>query len=253
MNTISAFTKPWPGMPIDELAATLAEAGLDGVELCVRKGYQVYSDNLSRSLSEACKAMAARNIVVTGASGPLDEEFLSACGDNGIPMVRILLPFSDRRDIDASIDASKRTVEAAMKIAERNNVVIGIQEHVDNVAFNTELLYLLVKYFDSPYVRAIWDSAQSAMAGEDWSFGLGFILPYCCSINLKNIVFTNPGVAFVPGDEGILKWNEIISGIVKEGYSGNITLTHEYTDQSDVAAFLRRDCALCRSALGGCL
>ncbi len=251
MNTISAFTKPWPDKPIDDLAATLAGAGLDGVELCVRKGYQVYSENLSASLAEARRAMEAQGISVTGASGPLNEEFISACGENGIPMIRILLPFSDRKDIDASVEEAKRTIDSVIRIAEKHNVIIGIQEHVDNVTFNTELLYLFVKYFDSPYIRAIWDSAQSTMAGEDWSFGLGFILPYCCSVNLKNLVFTNPGVAFVPGDKGILEWRKIVSALMSSGYTGNITLTHEYTDQSDVAGFLKADCALCRSVLGG--
>lgn len=249
-NTISAFTKPWPRLEVRELAEFLASAGFSGVELCVRDGYQVYSaDNLEKSLQNAVSVFKEYGIQVVGIGGGIDERTIAACSGAGIPFIRTLTSLPRGSSIDSALDKSRKSISDAISIAEKHQVVIGIQEHVDTYAFNTLLLYQLVREFDSPYVRGIWDSAQSLMAGEDAGFGLGFILPYCCSVHLKNIRFTNPGVAFVSGREGVISWADTLKLLKDAGYGGNITLTHEYSDQNNVDALFREDCGFCKELM----
>jgi sugar phosphate isomerase/epimerase len=249
-NTISAFTKPWPQLEVAKLADFLASAGFTGVELCVREGYQVYSpDNLEKSLKHAVSVFESVGVQVVGIGGTVDERTIMACSGAGIPFIRTLMSLPRNVSIDISLDKSKKSISEMIPVAERNHVIIGVQEHVDTYAFNTLLLYQLLQEFNSSYVRGIWDSAQSLMAGENADFGLGFILPSCCSVHLKNLRFTNPGVSFVSGREGIISWGDTLKMLKNAGYGGNITLTHEYSNPSNIEDLFREDCRYCRKLM----
>lgn len=242
-NIISAFTKPWPDLSIEELADKLNRFGFTGVELCVRKGYQVYSEsNLANNLSKAVSVFKERGISVVGIGGDLNEMTMSSCAEAGIPYIRTLMSLPRCiKNIKEELDNCRRKIEEKIKIAEKYKVIIGIQEHVDTYAYNTLLLYHIVKDFSSDYVKAIWDSAQSLMAGESYDFGLSFILPYCCSVQLKNIRFKNPGVEFIRGEDGIIPWRNVLTTLKDSQYSGNITLTHEYSDISNIEESFKAD------------
>lgn len=253
-NIITAFTKPWPQSSVDELADKLSSFGFTGVELCVRKGYQVYSEeNLSASLCNAVNVFSGKGIKVVGIGGNIDEKTISACADAHISYIRTLMSIPrECPEIDAVLKESKRKIAVAKEYAEKYKVTIGIQLHIDTYAWNSIQLHELVDYFDSPYIKGIWDSAQCTMAGEQIGFGLSFILPDCISVQIKNLRFKNPGVEIVSGKDGIVSWGEIIKTLNSHNYKGVITLTHEYSDSSKVEELYREDALYIKQLQEGC-
>lgn len=252
INRLCAFTKPWPNIGCCELAEKLSNFGFDGVELCVRKGYQVFSeDNQEKRLAESVSIFNSFGIDVVGSSSCLDEVTIAASAAAGFGYIRTLLSLPPViKDIDEEISDLKRNIERTALLAEKHNIVIGLQEHTNSYLRNSIMLHEFVRSLDSDYIKAIWDSAHSVKAGESETFGLQFILPDCCSVQLKNIRFDNPGVSFVPYDEGIIDWAGILEILMKNNYRKGIVLTHEYSDSANVDSCLEKDVKFVRSIMG---
>lgn len=251
MNSkICAFVKPWPQLDCYSLAQKLAEYGFDAVELCIRKGYQVYSsEHLEKNLKEAINIFSSFGIEVVGAGADLSEENIIVCGNVGIPYIRTLMTLDDLEEIDLSVKNAKKKIENLVVCAENNNVIIGIQEHNSSYVKNSIMLYEIIKYFDSAYVRGIWDSAHSIFSGENETFGLSFLIPYLCSLQIKNITIEGKTKKFVSGESGIIDWKEIVSYLDKAHYKGHLVLTHEYTDSSKVDELFKLDCHFIRQLM----
>ena len=88
-NRFTVFTKPWQSLSLEDLGKLVKAVGFDGVELAVRPGYQVEPDNVSKGLREAVKILGDQGVVISSIAGPTDEPTIAACGENGIPIIRI--------------------------------------------------------------------------------------------------------------------------------------------------------------------
>src|SRR6185437_5552353 len=86
--TFSVFTKPWK-MPLPQLGAFVKKLGFDGIELPVRPGFQVEPENVSRGLPEAARILTDHGLTIQSVAGPTDEATIAACGELGIPIIRI--------------------------------------------------------------------------------------------------------------------------------------------------------------------
>jgi len=249
-NTIAWFPKAFPDLDADCLAGLSVDLGYTGIELCVRPSYQVYSDtDLVHSLQHTVAKCASKGIKVVGIAADLNERVIQACGTVGISYIRVLLGLEKKQPVPQAVQNSLKRLEQFIPIAEKEQVIIGIQEHINTVAWNSLLLYQIIQRYQSPFVRGIWDAAQSALAGESVTFGLGFLLPYCCSVQCKNLRYDGTKPIIVEAQEGILSWTEFASELKKQTYHGNITVSHEYSDQLHVKEHLRHDAAYLKMIL----
>ena len=88
MVDFTVFTKFWTDS-LEQLGDKLSSLGFDGVELPVRPGYQVSPDNIQKGLPGAVKILADSGLKIGSIAGPTDEAAISACGQAGIPIIRI--------------------------------------------------------------------------------------------------------------------------------------------------------------------
>lgn len=247
-----AFTKPWPKekMSLDELGRLLHIMGFDGVEFCVREGYQAEPSNARKGLKEIVSVMGEYGITVTGIGSDATEEIFSACSEAGVPIVRTLAELDLSKGYAGAVDEVKRKIETILPLCEKYQVKLGIQHHFGPMISHSMELYQLIKDYDPRYVGAIWDSAQSALAGEEPEQGLDIIWPYLCQVNLKNVFYqrTNGPESsaewtryFTTGRQGLASWDRIAEYLTKKQYKGPVILTHEYTNQKEIHTLLAED------------
>lgn len=257
---LGAFTKPWPKakMNLDELGSQLHAMGFDGVEFCVREGYQVEPADAQKGLKEIVRVMGTYGITVTSIGSDTTENIFSACSEAGIPIVRTLAGLDLAKGYANAVEEVKRKIERLLPLCEKYHVKLGIQHHFGPMISHSMELYQLIKDYDPRYVGAIWDSAQSVLAGEEPEQGLDIIWPYLCQVNLKNVFYmrTNGPESqaewtryFTTGRQGLASWTKIADYLKKKQYRGPVILTHEYTNQKEVNTLLEEDLKYARTLL----
>lgn len=247
---LTAFTKPWPNQSLDQLGSLLNEMGFKGVEFCLRPGYQVEPADAHKGLKELVKQMDKYGVRVTSIASDTDENIFSACSEAGIPIIRILASLELERGYNSAVESVKRKIEKLIPMCEKYNVKVGIQHHFGPMISHSMELYQLIRDYDPKYIGAIWDSAQSILAGEEPEQGLDIIWPYLCLVNLKNVFYmrtTGPESEakwqryFTTGKQGLASWPRIADYLNKRQYKGAVCLTHEYTNQTEVNKLLLED------------
>lgn len=246
----SVFTKPWPDSALDALGEKVRTIGFDSVELPVRPGFQVTPETVRKGLPAAVRTLADAGVRVASIASSTGEEVFAACADAGVGVIRIMVPVS-RAGYSATLDETKRRLEALSERAERYGVRVGVQPHYDDfVADSTSLFYLLRDY-EPGQIGAIWDAAHDALARKHPEHGLELLWPWLLMANLKSASYTRIGdhdrgdpvwePVFTDARSGMAQWGRAIDYLRKRRYCGTICLTAEYSDESGLEAKLRRD------------
>ena len=124
---ISVFTKPWTDR-LPPIADKLAALGLDGVELPVCPGYQVTPDTAALGLRDAARIFGAAGSISSVAS-VADAATVAACGDGGMPLIRIMAPIDLMVGYVRSIANCSRQFDALLPTLDRYGVTIGVHNH----------------------------------------------------------------------------------------------------------------------------
>lgn len=254
--TFAAFTKPWMTQSLDEIGRMLSQMGFDGVEFSLRNGYQIEPAKAKTGLKELVNVMSHYGVTVTSIAGPTDENIFEACAEAKVPIIRILAPLNLEKGYVPAVAEAKGKIEKLIPLCEKYHVKIGIQHHFGPMISHSMELYQLIKDYDPRSVGAIWDSAQSILAGEEVAQGLDIIWPYLCLVNLKNVFYlrTNGPESpakwqryFTTGKQGLASWPDIAAYLKKRQYQGAICITHEYSNQNDVNKLLAEDITYAKS------
>ncbi len=252
--TISAFTKPWKEQSLDEICRLLQRIGFNGMEYCLREGYQIEPLQAQQELIKLKNQCSGYGITLTSIAGPMNKEIFIACSDARIPFIRTLVPLSIDAGFEKALEHGHQFIESFLGYAEKYKITVGIQLHTGSLINSSFELYRLVSHYNSPYLRAIWDCAHSTLAGENPKTSLSILFPYLCSVNLKNVDYVqtdNPEQRWrsriVTGKKGIANWPLIVSELKTLGYSQNITITHEYDNRLMLTNQLEEDCNYLKS------
>lgn len=253
-QTISAFTKPWKVQSLDEICRLLQRIGFNGMEYCLREGYQIEPSQAQQELIKLKNLCNGYGITLTSIAGPMNKEVFMACSDANIPFIRTLVPLSIEDSFEKAQELGHQFIESFLTYAEEYKVIVGLQLHTGSLMNSSFELYRMISYYNSPYLRAIWDSAHSTLAGENPKTSLSILFPYLCSVNLKNVDFIktdNPEQRWrsriVTGKTGIANWPLIVSALKSLKYDQNITITHEYDNQQTLTSQLQEDCDYLKS------
>ena len=162
---ISVFTKPWTD-PLPELADKLAALGVDGVELAVRPGYQVTPETAATGLKGAARILGERGLRILSIASVADEPTIAACGEAGVPLIRIMAPIDIDLGYIGSVTKLQRELDALVPALERHQVAIGVQNHYGFFVGSAVGLLHLLQPFDPRQVCAVLDMAHCAVDGE---------------------------------------------------------------------------------------
>jgi len=248
--TFTVFTKPWK-MPLPELGAFVKKLGFDGIELPVRPGYQVEPENIGKDLPKAVAQLRDCGISIESIAGNTDEATIAACGEAGVPIIRVCESLGQ----DPSYwDAEKRwkaNYDALVPILAKHGVAIGIQNHCDRFVCNAMGLHHLVDGYDPKQIAIVWDAAHNGLDGERTDMALDMVWSHLRMVNLKNAIWTRTNGPVAPyaewkhywtsGRQGLASWPVVASELKNRGWKGVICLTAEYSDDKLVDRLIKED------------
>jgi sugar phosphate isomerase/epimerase len=228
----SVFTKPWSGLPGDELGRLVAGLGFTGAEIPVRDTAYVTPATAEAELPKFTEQLRAEGIEPISIASDLSERTFAACAQAGVPMIRIMAELGPD-GYAASVRRTRGLLEEAADLAAQYDVQVGIQPHHGRFVPSTlGVLQLLDGLPD--HFKLVWDAAHDALAGDDPAVTLELGADRLGIVNLKNAKYieTDTGwkTYFVQGNEGMSDWPAIFSTLARLRYSGPVCLTGQYSD-----------------------
>lgn len=253
----SVFTKPWKmPMSLPELGRFVKGLGFDGIELPVRPGYQVEPENVA-DLPEAAKQLADCGVKICSIAGPTDEATIAACGQAGVPIIRICVSIpKDGGYLEAEAQ-TQRTFDALAPVLEEHGVTIGVQNHCFRCVTSAIGLRHLIEKYDPKHVAAVWDPAHCALDGEDPELAADILWSHLCTVNLKNAYWVRKtgteaedvewGIHWTTGRQGLASWPRVVAELKQRSYSGTVCLCAEFSDHDAVERLTAEDIAYAKS------
>ncbi|MAE67333.1 MAG: xylose isomerase [Phycisphaeraceae bacterium] len=255
---VAVFTKPWK-MPLAELGPFVRDLGLDAIELPVRPGYPVEPDRICEGLPGAARVLAESGVSIVSVASEVDEAVIAACGDAGVPIIRICVGIPAEQDYLTAVADVQRRWDAFVPQLDRHGVKIGVQNHCDRCITHAMHLHHAVGKYDPKHVGAVWDAAHNALQGEDPELALDVVASHLCMVNLKNAFWrrtSGPEAEHVTwasywttGAQGLADWPRVIGALHRRGIDVPICLSAEYSDESSVERLLRQDVAYVRGLI----
>jgi sugar phosphate isomerase/epimerase len=260
---LSVFTKPWK-LDIGPLGEKIAALGFDGIELPVRPGYPVEPDNVTVELPKAAALLREKyGLRIESIAGPTDEATIAACGEAGIPIIRICPSLPKEETYQAAEARHRKTWEELIPLLDKHRVTIGVQNHSGRfVPVHAMGLARLIAGFDPKHVAAVWDVAHNALEGESVEIALDLLNgPHLQMVNLKNALrrhVTGPEANDVTwqtywtsGRQGFASWPRVIGELTRRGWSGVLCLTAEYSDANSIDRLIAEDVAYAKRLIAG--
>ncbi len=226
----------------DDMADAALEAGLDGVDLGVRKGSHVDPDRVEEDLPRAVEAIRKRGLkvpmMVTRISDPEDPKtlpVLQTAGQLGIRMYRMdYYRYDDSLGIEGSIEKFR---PAATGLAELNKKygIRGAYQNHSGLYFGAPVwdLWLLLKDLDPEWIGCQYDICHATVEGNhSWPYGLKLIRPFINCVVAKDATYEKVngkwGNVYKPLGEGMVDWDAFLGQLKEFGFTGPISLHVEY-------------------------
>jgi len=251
----SVFTKPWPTLPLPELAEMVHKLGFNGIELPVRPGFQIEPQDIETELPKAQELMANYGVSILSVAGILEERAIMGCGAAGVPLLRVMVPVG-QEGYYPTVDATRRIFDALHPACERTGVAIGVQNHCGRFIQNAMGLRHLLEPYERRQVGAVLDFAHCALNGEEPELALDIIWDRLVMVNLKNAFWkriNGPEAEYAlwqpywtSGNHGLADWPKVIRELKRRQYQGVICLTAEYSDEAAVDRLIASDIAFAK-------
>ncbi len=252
----SLFTKAWK-MQLQELAAFVADLGFDGIELPVRPGYQVEPGRVSQDLPVAVKLLTEQGKRIFSIAGPTDEKTIAACGEQSIPLIRIMIEIPSGVRYQVALDETRRRFDLLIPNLEKHRVTIGIQNHCGRFVSNSSELMRLLSGYDVRHFCVVWDPGHEALCGTEPDLALDMVESHLGMVNLKNAVkrqkresaqgVTEWQTWWTSGKEGFANWPRVAEELKKREWKGIICLCAEYSEKELTSRFIKEDLAFART------
>ena len=256
--TYTVFSKPWKE-PLPSLARKLEKLGFNGVELAIRPGYQVEPQDVTKGLPAAVKILADSGLVIGSVAAPTDETTIAACGEAGVPIIRICVEIDMAIGYMASIDKVRRKFDALIPALDRYDVAIGVQNHCDFCVGSAIGVQHLIEQYDPKHICAVLDMAHCAVDGEPVEMAVDILWPRINRlINFKSAFHRRANgpeqeavydVHWTTAQHAGYSWRKLVNCLQERNYTGTICLPAEYSSPDkkgqlmgdDVVEYLKQD------------
>lgn len=262
---LAVFTKPWAD-DIEAVADRMNKLGVQGIELPIRPGYQVTPDTVGTSLPRVVKVLEQHGLEIASVAAPLDDAIISACGDNGVKLLRSMVSIDLKKAGYAKTIADcRKRYDELIPLLDKTGVSIGIQNHSGNAVGSAIGLFHVIEKYDPRHVCAILDMAHCAVAGEPIDLSVDLLWDRMPDlVNFKNAYRERVNgpeeseAAFrthwTTGRHGGFSWSALVNELRRRDFTGWFVLPGEYTDPKgqpqrmgdDVLPFLSEDVAYLR-------
>ena len=244
MPCICVFSKYLQMMDYETLAKACKQAGLDGIDLTVRKGGHVLPEKVSIDLPRAVEAARAQGINVAMISTTLNDGadptaplILGAAEKAGIRYVRIGgLQYDKTGNPATQLQKFTEQIRSLTALAEKHNCTLGYHNHsgYNNVGAPVWDLQQMFTQIGSQNLGSNFDIAHATVEGGygAWQINARLMAPYLKMMAVKDFVWDKDQPRWVPLGEGVVKTVECLKIAREASFSGPISLHFEYKTPS---------------------
>lgn len=251
------FTKPLDGYALDFMLETLAEVGVDGLDLTVRPGGRVEPSSIKESLPMVIGSAKQRGLdvemIVTAIAphhGPDAEEVLRVAAANGIKHYRMgYARYRDTKDIGHFLQGLRSDFESLARLNRRVGIQGGYQNHAGTY-FGAPVwdLWNVLRDISPSEISSQFDIRHAVAEGAfSWIVALRLVGEHIGSLAIKDFTWSVSGgkasAVNVPLGTGIVDFDLFFSTIRELGISVPISLHVEYpvlTDEEKALPLLRQ-------------
>lgn len=230
------------GYTFAEVASMMKQLGVTGPDLTVRSGGLVPPERVSQDLSLAVEAfrkvglsvpMISTNIQSANAAAA---ETLSLAGRLGIRYYKLgYYDYEDAARWQERLAQVRAELKPLLELGQMVGVTAGLHNHagatVGGAMWDT---WELLSPLDARWVGAYFDPSHATIEGGNHGWKLGFhrIAPRLKMVALKDFVWEKQDggwrTRWVPLGEGMVRWREFLSLLVRTPFPGPISLHIEY-------------------------
>lgn len=254
-TSMNLCTSVLPKFSFNEAVDIAIQSAYQGIELRVNDNFHKSLEELDqegfflrRKLERAGLAVPVLNSYL-----PVDDEgsvdqLLQVAEKMGVPKVRLVLPrgchasvarLAQVNEIIPSYEASqepqqlmvslRKTLRQLERKAYKAGVQVLLELHWGTVMSSFSSAYCLVNDLDPDCIAITFDPANMMVEGkEDWEFGIKLIRSHLANVHVKNMNWkqTSNGWAWgwAPLNRGMVDWNELISLLQQNGYTGDYAM-----------------------------
>ena len=239
----------------DELIELGNEIGVDGFDLCVRKGHAVTPEEATKKLPLMVETLRKAGFEVPMVTGPavlydpsntVARNLIAATGDCGIGLFKLCYFYPDQSPYWEQIERYRRRLHDFAEVGRRHQVKVCYHTHCDCIGHGTAALMHLLKDQDPEWLGAYLDTAHVRLAGEPWDLALQIVKEYLSIVAVKDVSYEIEGGrasntrCFPPAPEGLVDWKSVVGELKKQAYTGPASVHAEFTKQFPSAPdFLR--------------
>ncbi len=264
------LSKPLEDLSYPELADTVADLGMDGVDLTVRAPGHALPERVKTDLPKAAAAVRSRGLeigwlttAIDSTGSPHAEDVIAMAADLGIKQIKLgyfrYAGFGEMRRQIAEVREQLRGIEA---LCRRYGIQAGVHAHDGpTLSATTHVVALLLEGFDPAAICYYPDLGHIGIEGSfgGWIHGLDLLSDRINMLALENLaqfqeVDSETGAArwhakVVPFDQGFIPFPEAFRYLKQIGYAGYASFQAEYRgansfkdlDQAELLAQVKRD------------
>jgi sugar phosphate isomerase/epimerase len=240
---VCVFTKHLQFLDYKETAKVCKEAGLDGVDIPVRRGGHVEPANIERDLPRAVEAFRNAGLAVGLISTDLcrgqgtdPRSILETASSLGIKYFRIGNHHYDKtREPFEQLNSFVEEARELARVAEDCGMTGTYHNHSGDHNVGGPLWDLLhiIRTVKSDSIMSNFDPGHARVegAGGVWRTNMRLMAPYVRSMAVKDFVWRADGsVRWVPLGEGLVDLPAFLRTFREAGFAGPISMHFEYDE-----------------------
>jgi len=272
MNPVIYFTKFMKGLSAEQIAQKAKAIGFDGLDLAIRKGQAVNSDNVTTELPKAMKIFAGHGLSVPLATlegnavdpaKPEIEPIFAACGSAGVRLIKLgYWVWQKSDDYWARVEQIQAALAKFEQLGRKHNVCALVHTHCDEYfGSNASGAMALVRNFDPRYVGVYLDPAHLSVDGELLPMGIAIAKSHLRMVAVKSARYVSAGTESTAAkwrhdwcqlDQGLVHWPTAVKLFKEINYAGPFSIHGEYSVSEEldkVLELVKHDHAFFRKAL----
>jgi len=275
---ICVFSKHFQTMGAEQLARTMTDLGVAGVDLTVRPGGHVEPERVAEELPAFQDALAAGGVkvamlttAITGADEPHARAVIEAAGRAGVPHVKLgYWHYQGLGHYGRQVGEVRAALSGLEPVLKEHGVRAGVHTHSGPyMGPNAEFVLRLIEQCDPALIGVYYDAGHCTVegGGAGWMMGLDAVSDRLFMVAVKDLAFFRMGGAddarkgwtlkMVPLDAGLVNWREFVRCLKAIDFRGPVSLHSEYQGahsfvdmtQEQVIEQTRRDLDYFRSLL----
>jgi sugar phosphate isomerase/epimerase len=246
---LCVFSKHFQEMGPEQLAATMRDLGVEGVDLTVRPGGHVEPARVEQDLPAFQQALANGGVgismlttAITGADEPDASTVIEAAARAGVPYVKLgYWQYRGFGHYAEQADEVRAALSGLEPLLRANGVKAGFHTHSGHfMGPNAEFVLRLIEHCDPEVLGVYYDAGHCTVegGGAGWMMGLDAVADRLFMVAVKDMAFFRMGSAsggrkgwtlkMVPLEAGLVDWPELVRCLKAVDFHGPVSIHSEY-------------------------